>query len=83
MCLLVSVMALTVGLIYIHNTTTSSIAGYKPTILYLFTNFFHTGYGITKNEYRMVLTTGTVLTETEIEQLTKIYPTIYQKQKIQ
>ena len=40
MCSLGSVIALTVGLIYIHNTTTSSIAGYKPTILYLFKNFF-------------------------------------------
>ena len=30
----VFVMALTVGLIHILNTTTSSIAGYKPTIMY-------------------------------------------------
>ena len=40
MCLLMSVMALTVGLVYIHNTATPSIAGYKPTKLYLFTKFF-------------------------------------------
>lgn len=38
--LLVSVMALTVGLIHIHNTATSSIVRYKPTILYLFAKFF-------------------------------------------
>ena len=38
--LLVSVMALSVGLTHIHNTTTSSIACYKPMVLHLFTNFF-------------------------------------------
>ena len=46
LCLLVSVMTLTVSLIYMHNTTTSSVIGYKPTILYLITKFFHIGYGM-------------------------------------
>ena len=48
LCLLVTVTTLTVSLTYMHNTTTSSVIGYKPTISQ---NSSISAMGCPKNEY--------------------------------